>query len=334
MRRLVVAATLLLVASTLAAGGVQQTPDADNTVTRVAVQPDGDAEWTVTVRTRLETEAEVRAYEEFQSRFRENSSRYVSPFRTRIEGVVSSAAETTGRQMEARNVTGSTAIRQLPRRWGVVVYSFTWTQFAATDRERLTVGDVFAGGFFLAENDTLVVATPPGYTPVSVDPAPDGRTEEAVRWQGQRDFPDERPTVRFTRAATATDGDATGGSRIPPSIIIGVLLALLAAGGVGAYLYRTRGDLPLVGPSESGTADDGSPDSGAAATPDPTLTDGERVERLLAEHDGRLKQAEIAEEFGWSPSKTSRVVSRLTEETRVEKLRIGRENVVSLVEEE
>ena len=331
MRRLVVAATLLLVASTLAAGGIQQTPDADNTVTRVAVQPDGDAEWTVTVRTRLETEAEVRAYEEFQSRFRENSSQYVSPFRTRIEGVVSSAAETTGRQMEARNVTGSTAIRQLPRRWGVVVYSFTWTQFATADGERLAVGDVFAGGFFLAENDTLVVATPPGYTRVNVDPAPDGRTDEAVRWQGQRDFADERPAIRFTQAATATDDNATGGSGVPRSIIIGVLLA---AGGVGAYLYRTRGGPPVVGPSESGTEDDGPPDSGAAATPDPTLTDGERVERLLSEHDGRLKQAAIAEAFGWSPSKTSRVVSRLTEEARVEKLRIGRENVVSLVEEE
>ena len=43
MRRLVVVATLLLVASTIVVGGVQQTPDADNTVTRIAVQPDGDA---------------------------------------------------------------------------------------------------------------------------------------------------------------------------------------------------------------------------------------------------------------------------------------------------
>ena len=34
MRRLVVVATLLLVASTIVVGGVQQTPDADNTVTR------------------------------------------------------------------------------------------------------------------------------------------------------------------------------------------------------------------------------------------------------------------------------------------------------------
>ena len=55
---------------------------------------------------------------------------------------------------------------------------------------------------------------------------------------------------------------------------------------------------------------------------------------LLRDRDGYMKQSEIAETLDWSPSKTSRTVSRLADEDRVEKLRIGRENVVSLPDED
>lgn len=338
MRRLVVVATLLLVASTIVVGGVQQTPDADNTVTRIAVQPDGDAEWTVTVRTRLETEEELRAYEEFQSRFRANTSEYVSPFRTRIEGVVASSATATDREMRARNVTAATDIRQLPRRWGVVTYSFTWTQFAAADRDVLAVGDVFAGGFFIAENDTLVVTTTPEYTLAEVEPTPDSRDGDTVRWRGQRDFSDGRPALRLEPApAETTTGTADGGGGLPLAALGGLLALVAAALGVGAYLHRGRDgstgaeppgtDRPDAGPG-SGPVPNGAETTTAAS--DPTLTDGERVEQLLADNGGRLKQGDIAEAFEWSASKTSRVVSQLADDGRVEKLRIGRENVVSL----
>ncbi|WP_075936685.1 DUF7345 domain-containing protein [Halosegnis longus] len=341
MRRLVVVATLLLVASTIVVGGVQQTPDADNTVTRIAVQADGDAEWTVTVRTRLETDEERRAYEEFQSRFRENTSEYVSPFRTRIEGVVASGANATGREMRAQNVTAATDIRQLPRRWGVVTYSFTWTQFAATDGESLAVGDVFAGGFFIGENDTLVVTTPPEYTLASVEPTPDSRDDETVRWRGQRDFADSRPALRFDPVPGGTTAPADTSDGPPLTPLAGLFALAVAALGVGVYLYYGRDETAGGEPSgaeqqNSESTLNGGPDQAsgaAAAASDPTLTDGERVEQLLADNDGRLKQADIAEAFGWSASKTSRVVSQLSDEDRVEKLRIGRENVVSLPEE-
>lgn len=54
---------------------------------------------------------------------------------------------------------------------------------------------------------------------------------------------------------------------------------------------------------------------------------------LLGEHGGQMKQSAVAEELGWSASKTSRIVSGVAEEDRVEKLRIGRENVLTLPEE-
>jgi uncharacterized membrane protein len=46
-----------------------------------------------------------------------------------------------------------------------------------------------------------------------------------------------------------------------------------------------------------------------------------------------MRQAVIAEEFDWSASKTSRVVGRLSDEGSVEKLQLGRENLVTLPDE-
>jgi uncharacterized membrane protein len=47
-----------------------------------------------------------------------------------------------------------------------------------------------------------------------------------------------------------------------------------------------------------------------------------------------MKQSDIVDALDWSKSKTSRVLSDMAEADRVEKLRIGRENVISLPTED
>ena len=64
------------------------------------------------------------------------------------------------------------------------------------------------------------------------------------------------------------------------------------------------------------------------------LSDEERVERLLRENSGRMKQARIVEETGGSNAKGSQLLSAMAEEGRIEKLRIGRENLISFPDEE
>jgi Uncharacterized membrane-associated protein/domain len=64
------------------------------------------------------------------------------------------------------------------------------------------------------------------------------------------------------------------------------------------------------------------------------LTDEERVRELLELNGGRIRQADIAAEFDWSDSKTSRVVGRMADDGSVEKLQLGRENLVALPDEE
>jgi uncharacterized membrane protein len=45
-----------------------------------------------------------------------------------------------------------------------------------------------------------------------------------------------------------------------------------------------------------------------------------------------MRQANIVKETGWSDAKVSQLLSSMAEEDRVDKLRLGRENLISLPE--
>jgi hypothetical protein len=71
----------------------------------------------------------------------------------------------------------------------------------------------------------------------------------------------------------------------------------------------------------------------SGATTDPVdetlLSDEERIERLLEHNGGRMRQADIVKETGWSNAKVSQLLSSMAEQDQVDKLRIGRENLIS-----
>lgn len=62
------------------------------------------------------------------------------------------------------------------------------------------------------------------------------------------------------------------------------------------------------------------------------LSEKERIERLLEENSGRMKQNQITEETGWSDTQVSQLISSMEEEGRVDKLLLGREKLISLPE--
>ena len=291
----------------------QETPEGpavDNTVTRIELRTDGSARWTVTIRTRLASPADAEEYAAFQARFRENTSRFLTPFERRIRAVVENAAGVTGRPMSATDFTAETHVQEVPRRWGVVTYAFTWTGFAAVDGGTLRVGDAFAGGFFLAANDTLAVAAPDDYAVARVEPAPTDRGDGVVSWTGRVDFADGRPLV-VAEPSAGDSGTPEAGTGGPSTLLVGAGLGLLALVGVAVLAYRRR-----RGPA-------------AAA-----MTDEERVLALLEERDGRVPQSAVVEAFDWSTSKTSRLLARMAEEGQIEKLQIGRENLIRLPKDE
>ena len=138
-----------------------------------------------------------------------------------------------------------------------------------------------------------------------------------------------------TGAETGDGGDAAGptaGDEGGPSPTSDGEPAATGEGTGGATAAGT--DVQAGDGTATGDAAPSSATSTAASPVDEELlSDEERVERLLADNGGRMKQAQIVSETGWSNAKVSQLLSSMDDDDRVDKLRIGRENLISLPEE-
>jgi hypothetical protein len=134
--------------------------------------------------------------------------------------------------------------------------------------------------------------------------------EEATDDAAGREAPPETVTPEDGRAADA-DPDAGG----------------TAVGGGAGERADANGEAAAAG--SGGGAADG---TDVEAVDTSLLSDEERVEHLLERNGGRMRQANIVKETGWSDAKVSQLLSSMAEEDRVDKLRLGRENLISLPE--
>ncbi|MDY6818423.1 MAG: binary toxin-like calcium binding domain-containing protein [Halobacteriales archaeon] len=117
-------------------------------------------------------------------------------------------------------------------------------------------------------------------------------------------------------------------------VVGGVLVLGL---GIGGWLFRDR--LPIELPTPDASPETLSTDGdGGEMTPEPTeqattnvpLTNEDRVVALLEDHGGRLEQSEIVEETEWSKATVSRILSRMEEAEQIEKISVGRGNIIAL----
>jgi len=261
-----------------------------------------------------------------------------------------------------------------PNGCGVIRYTFRWDGFARVEDggDRLAIGDAIEG-FFLNENTRLEIGWPADYGRVNVEPEPDGSNENAVLWRGSStDFVSGEPQVVVERGATTTttanDGTTTAttttidgttttttedpagaGGGLPLVPIAAVLVVVLALVGAGGWWWTSGGG--SGGPAPT-AGDGGSPDGTAAAAAGDGSGDGnddedepfdidqellsneEQVIKLLEANEGRLKQQEVVSELDWTEAKTSQVISGMREEGSIDTFRLGRENVVTLPDEE
>ncbi|WP_377071386.1 helix-turn-helix transcriptional regulator [Natribaculum luteum] len=251
---------------------------------------------------------------------------------------------------------------------GVISYSFTWSNFAAVDGTRLYLGDAFrtADGTWLpklSSGQRLVVEPPPNY---GFEDPPVGTEDGALVWSGPHQFEDGELEVTLFQGAgpgpSGTDSilpDLSLGSMI---LVVIAFVALLALVGLGGYLLAMRYHAAdgsavdryvpdhLTDERSSPAAMD---DASAAAPPASDapvvteydglddedddvdvelLSDEERVHRLLRKNGGRMKQASIVKETGWSNAKVSQLLSKMDDDGEIRKLRIGRENLITLPE--
>jgi uncharacterized membrane protein len=185
---------------------------------------------------------------------------------------------------------------------------------------------------------------------------------ETVTWFGGdegRQFADSRPRAVLVNpastesAGTAGTGTDTGsGSTVTPTPSsastggfgpLAFVLALLLLIGLGGSIAWYSGALPDIvdGSSDDGgaaAADAETTESESPAEPvvpdEELLSDEDRVLQLLEENGGRMKQVNIVNETDWSKSKVSMLLSEMEEEGEISKLRVGRENIISISGEE
>ncbi|WP_226483074.1 DUF7345 domain-containing protein [Natrinema amylolyticum] len=348
---LVAAGPVATVTGAATAGQRQSSPfavqqdriDADEVRMDVALRPNGTAEWTLEFWVRLDDEESTTAFESLRDEIRTDPANHTQSFADRMNETVSTASNATGREMSADGFDVTTARQSLAREYGVVRYTFRWDGFAAVEGDELRAGDAIEG-LYLDDGTRLLVEWPDGYERTSVTPDPDDERERAVIWRGgETDFVSGEPRVVATAAGTGPSAAAMA--------IAAVVVGGLAVAGV--RWYRTResttaqpagGDDALDSDSDAGTEPTGgsgtasvsatadeSADASATGAPDTELlSNEEQVLRLVEERGGRMKQQAVVEELGWTDAKTSKVVSGLREDEKLESFRLGRENVLSL----
>ena len=258
--------------------------DPDDVSLRVDLREDGSAAWTIEYRVRLDDDNTTQAFESLQDDIAANDTGYVEEFRGRMVATADTAENDTNREMAIQNVSVEATQQQLPQEYGVLTYTFVWTNFAVVDNGSITAGDALAG-FFLDTETTLQFSWPAGYDVETVQPEPDSlRTDSQVAaWSGPLEFGTSEPTIVVTEATagepttTAPAGGDGGtspggdGGDADSGLPIGAILAVgLAVAVAGWLFYRRRNEDDTASQPAAATAGDGaSPDDGAADTPTP-----------------------------------------------------------------
>ncbi len=337
------------------AAGQQPT---DGTHLEAQLQADGDAEWTVSVRLPIETDDEREEFEAFASRFEAGESD-LELGEDAFERAVDEASTASGREMAIESVRRDSEVVTAAEngdeteQYGELRLEFTWESFARLgENDTLYVDDAFntTDGTWLpglGADQTLTIRAPPGYGAPTTSPI--GADDGDLYWEGPATFEPGYFTIVYQPATTApidTEGIST-------TLVVGALLLSATALLLGVYLLLARrwgdsddsdggGLLPNRGEEPStmaGTEPVPSEDDTQAASDSDLsdddvdfdlLSDEERVEYLLEQNGGRMKQATIVKETGWSNAKVSQLLSSMDDDDRVDKLRIGRENLISL----
>lgn len=240
---------------------------------------------------------------------------------------------------------------------GKLVLSFQWAGFAKATEKSIAVGDVFTATerpwlSTLRDNEHLRIHAPQNYTIETSGMPVSNRT---VWMDGPVDLQAADLHIVFVTGTDGGNGDNAGANGDGPgtgdvlsSIIIPALfggITVIAIVGIGLAVGHRLGWRPLTAAidvvgQETEQAeepdivnDTGEPNSDHSESDIELLSDEERVLGLIENNGGRMKQAAIVEETDWSNAKVSQLLSEMAEEGSIEKLRIGRENLISLAED-
>lgn len=253
---------------------------------------------------------------------------------------------------------------------GIIAFEVTWVGFAEVSGDSLELGDVFhaeRGTWLpaLEAGQRLEIHPPPNYAVEDAATAPENGV---LVWEGPHEFEPDEMGASYVQAATPAPPEPPTtledllGWMVAAVLLVGLVVLLYvvyalardrpipyldrwlrperatASGGPPDASETTPPGNSGVPPADPGTAPDGeaasTSDGASGASTEPVdpelLSDEERVLHLLKRNGGRMKQASIVEETGWSNAKVSQLLSQMDEDDEIDKLRIGRENLITL----
>ncbi|MFZ2411306.1 MAG: MarR family transcriptional regulator [Candidatus Methanoperedens sp.] len=287
-------AIILLVCISLAGAA----PQNDYKITyTINITEDGTALWNVEYRTLLVTNDDFNSFENYT---RQLKSIYLNEFKELMQKSASEAAVATSRNMVAGDFTGEASVQSAPTgKYGVVHYSFRWTNFARTD-SNINIGDVFVGGLYLSKDNTLIIQYPSGFKIDEVMPLPD-QNREGLIWYGLRSFGSGEPRIILSK---------TSSPWVP--LVIGALIIFV----LGAFIYIRKSRVPE--------------EKVGNITETEMIDLEERIIRLLKENGGSLYQSEIVKKLNLPKSTVSSALNELHNKNLILKIKKGRENHIRL----
>jgi len=284
----------------------------------INVKDDGTAVWYVEYRTQLVTKEDIDAFENYSEQLKPV---YLNEFRELMQKSVSAASNATTRKMMAGGFTGEARIDTAPTgNYGVVRYSFTWTDFAKLDSNKnLNVGDVFVGGLYLSKDNALIIQYPSGYTAEQVTPQPD-IVRDGMIWYGLRSFNAGEPDIVLLR----------------PSIswtLYALAIIILVGGAAIAFKIR-RNKVQVTGaPSGEGIEPAGETvheEAADMANMEDMMDLEDRIVATLKESGGSLYQSDIVKKLDLPKSTVSSALNGLHAKNTIQKIKKGRENLIRL----
>jgi uncharacterized membrane protein len=307
IRYLILVLAVFLLCSAAAIAAVP----AYTTTYTVTVQEDGSALWQIEYRTLLATGSDLAAFNNYT---RDLPTVYLPQVQDLMQRSAAQAAVTASRPMAISNVTGNAVVQTSPTgRYGVVMYSFDWSGFAEPDGT-LAVGDAFAGGLYLAKDNTLILRYPSGWSVSRAEPAPDDQRDGLV-WYGLRTFSPGEPRVVLEKPAFPVF-----------SLAAGFLILIVVGTGFVLYRQRNRRAEPAI-PEEPTEPEE--PAALLSAAEAAGLE--ERIISLLDTAGGEQYQSEIVKALGIPKSTVSSALNSLHQRGVIQKVKKGRENLIRLV---
>jgi len=349
---------------------IQGTEEFDRTIIEIEVYGNGSARWGLEqhVNIPIDDTERIEQFETFAEEFRTNETEAYENFQIRADRLIDQGTDATGREMNATAFRRDAYYQDRQQR-GVVEMSFLWEGVAPVDGDQVTVADVLAGlDIFEDQRLEIRAGGDLGFQSVQPEPDIDRRSadggEKWVAWRGPQSFGQELEVVLLPEdqitdpdddddddGGTPTDDGATdadetgdetegggGGSAMLMPVLVAFVLVIGVGGGAVWYtLSRADRDEGRAGVESAGSPDAGAvqPDSVQEPVPESKLlSDEDRVIQLLEDNGGRMRQVTIVKETDWSKSKVSMLLSDMEEEGDISKLRVGRENIISLAGEE